>query len=98
MRTNPDTPVSGTYNRVGQAENKNGGLTIRELFTLEAMKARLLNVSMYDRHGCQYEAVAHDAVKWADATIAELNKTAETNLEVINNNEGKENESTTERV
>ncbi|CAB4149911.1 hypothetical protein UFOVP558_48 [uncultured Caudovirales phage] len=74
MRTDPNGSVYVVANQVGEVRQDFPGLTKRELFTLEAMKARLLNVSMYDRHGCQYEAVAHDAVKWADAAIAELNK------------------------
>lgn len=92
MRTNPDDAVYGALNRVGEVENISGGLTKREIFALEAMKARLGNVSMYDRHGAAYAAVAHDAVGWADATIKALNEPipeSEVIVPIINNEEQK---------
>lgn len=59
--------------RIGTATADLPGLTKREAFALEAMKCRLTNVQMYERHGCQYENVADDAVRWADALIRRLN-------------------------
>lgn len=72
-KTDPNEPVAGGYRRVGSIEHADKGLTKREHFAIEAMKCRLTNEDMYKRHGCQYDSVAHDAVKWADALIDCLN-------------------------
>ena len=67
-------PLGIVDGRSGETTVKNQGLTIRQHFAAMAMQALYSNNLMVDRFGCG-ETVAEEAVKLADALIAELNKT-----------------------
>lgn len=73
MKTDPNEPIGGLHRRLGTAEVSSGGLTKREYMALEFAKSRLNNLEMFKRHGAQYDSVADDGVRWADALIARLN-------------------------
>lgn len=72
---NRDQALRGPFPKLGKTDANAPAysMSVRERFALEAMRCRLTNEDMYKRHGCQYDSVAHDAVKWADALIDRLN-------------------------
>ena len=71
----PAFPTPDTYHASGQVQYGAPGLSVRELFTLHAMAAlrKDLNITRY--------AVAYEAVRLADETLAMLARTPDPALQ-----------------